>query len=354
MSVSPGEQWMKEQRGGSRLGRLLLAVPLAVVVVAPAAASWMGLVAAAHDWFGLTGWTAVLVPLVLDAAALYCAALSLRSVLAGDSATVDRLLVWLYALGSAGLNVWHAANVAAALFFGAASVSAVVLWDRTLRSHRRDALRALGVIEAPLPRFRALRWLVAPGETGRAWREAIVSGVSSPAEALELARRDHGAPISFPRVTVAAEQLPCSGLAGGAASPGFDFEPSEHELVSSAGAFGKRVVKDQAVDHQAVDDQAVGGEEAAELAAVVEADRVEVAACETKREALLLAWRRLGIEGVPATTDVMPAVDWLALRGLRVDKSGAYDLRRRLARKAAQATIARPRPVALAAVGGNR
>jgi hypothetical protein len=134
---------------------------------------------------------AFLVPLTFDAAAFYAAALSLRAVLSADSALADRLLVWAYAVGSAALNVWHAdrsGGRAAALFYGVASLSAVVLWDRTLRALRRDALRDLGAVDPPAPRFRFARWAIKPRETWRAWSLAITEGVSLPAEALARAR----------------------------------------------------------------------------------------------------------------------------------------------------------------------
>jgi len=164
---------------------------LVVVIGAPAAASWHGLTAAGRDALGLPGAWSALVPLVVDAAAAYAAVLALRDVIEGDAAGVNRLLVWCYALASAGLNVWHAeriGGVPAAVFYGLASVSAVVLWDRTLRAARRDTLRALGAVAAPAPRFRMARWVVAPGETARAWRLAVIEGVCEPGEAVRLAR----------------------------------------------------------------------------------------------------------------------------------------------------------------------
>src|SRR3954452_16237962 len=94
----------------NRFMQVVRALPLVIVVVAPAAASWLGLVTVGHEWLGLAEAWGFLVPLVFDAAALYVAALSWRAVLAGDSALVDRLLVCVYALGSAGLNVWFAAS----------------------------------------------------------------------------------------------------------------------------------------------------------------------------------------------------------------------------------------------------
>lgn len=174
---------------GRRWGARLL---LLVVIGAPAAASWHGLTAAGEDALGLPGAWSWLVPFVLDAAALYAAVLALRDVLAGDGAAVNRLLVWLYAAGSAALNAWHASATldtdAAALFYAAASVSSVVLWDRTLRALRRDTLRERGAVAPPTPRFRAARWIVAPGETRRAWCAAVVEGVSDPKLAVQLAR----------------------------------------------------------------------------------------------------------------------------------------------------------------------
>lgn len=167
------------------------ALLLVVVVGAPAAASWHGLSEAGATALGLPGAWSALVPLVLDAAGAYAAVLSVRDVLSGDSAAMNRLLVWAYALGSAGFNAWHADRVGglpAALFYALASISAVLLWDRTLRAVRRDRLREAGAVSPPAPRFRMARWLVAPGETGRAWRAAVVEGITDPADAVRLVR----------------------------------------------------------------------------------------------------------------------------------------------------------------------
>lgn len=173
-------------------GRLWASRVLLVVVIgAPAAASWHGLTAAGEQALGLPGVWSALVPLVLDAAAAYAAVLALRDVLAGDAAGMNRLLVWAYAVGSAALNAWYADQVGglpAALFYAAASISAVILWDRTLRALRRDHLREQGAVSPPTPRFRLARWMVAPGETAQAWRLAVVEGVTDPVEAVRLAR----------------------------------------------------------------------------------------------------------------------------------------------------------------------
>lgn len=168
----------------------LSGVLLVAVVGAPAAASFHGLTQAGIGALGLRDGWELLVPLVLDAGAAYTAVLALRDVLSGDSAFLNRALTWLYAVGGAGLNAWwgQTLNTAAALYFGGATLSAVVLWDRTLRAMRRDQLRERGAVQDPTPHFRPARWLVAPGETAHAWRAAVLEGVSDPKVAVELAR----------------------------------------------------------------------------------------------------------------------------------------------------------------------
>jgi hypothetical protein len=56
----------------------------------------------------------------------------------------------------------------------------------------------------------------------------------------------------------------------------------------------------------------------------------ELATVKTKADALMIAWRALGVVGDPSTGDVVPAVEWLAAHGVRVDRSRAYDVRRRV------------------------
>ncbi|MET9019238.1 DUF2637 domain-containing protein [Actinopolymorpha sp. NPDC004070] len=175
---------------GRTAGAVVRAVPFAVVVASPVVASWYGLTALGRDWLGL-GQAAPLVPLTLDAAALYAAVLAWRATLAGDAGGVDRLLVWVYAALSAGLNIWHADSIGglpAAVFYGAASLSAALVWERTLRAVRRRELRTLGAIDSPAPRYRALRWLLHFTETWGAWTYAIGEGISDAREAMTAHR----------------------------------------------------------------------------------------------------------------------------------------------------------------------
>lgn len=166
---------------------------LGLVILPPAGASWLSLTEAGQHALALGSWS-WLVPLSLDASAAYAAALALRDVEDGDSAAMNRLLVWAYVAGSAALNWWWArqhGGLPAAIFFAAMSVSASLLWDRTLRRIRRGVLRARGAVSPPSPRFRLARWVVAFSETGRAWRYAVVESVVDPAEAVRAVRQVH-------------------------------------------------------------------------------------------------------------------------------------------------------------------
>lgn len=203
--------------------RAASAAGLAAVVGSPALASWHGLT---HfgSLIGLTGsWTA-LVPLSLDAAAFYAALLALRATLAGDSALWPRALTVAYALTSAAFNAYAAPTAAAAWFYSLMSVSAVVLWDTTIRMVRRSQLREMGIIQGASARFRPLRWVLAPGETGSAWKYSVLEDIANPRTALcmvrgETAGYDHptppdgGTPQQSEAPTTGAEVLDYQPLA---------------------------------------------------------------------------------------------------------------------------------------------
>lgn len=264
-----------------RLVQMAQRVAFAVVVLAPVLASWHGLVAVGHQWLDLGIW-APLVPLTLDAAALYAAVLSWSATLEGDAAGVDRLLVWVYAGLSAGLNVWHAdaiGGIRAAVFYGVASLSAAALWERTLRAVRRRELRELGAIDNPAPHFRVARWVLHMRETWGAWRLAIGEGIPDGRQALAMYRGQASAPV--PEASEAVAPAPVDATAP---AP----EPSPSVAVEVAPELDGLTVK----------------------------------------QAMATAFDAIGVD--PATDAVVPAREWLAGRGLEVDPSGAYKAAKRL------------------------
>jgi hypothetical protein len=293
------------------------------VVAAPAAASWQGLTALGSDTFGLGAW-AFLVPLVLDAAALYVASLALEDVLRGDSAVANRGLVWVYALGSAGMNAYHAhhakLDTSASVFFAAASISAAVLWDRTLKRTRRDELEKGNHLEKRLPKFRALRWLFAPVSTLLTYRFAVLEGLTTPADALAYryaVKRHHALRNSGldPLVVIAYSRA----AAGRPELTFADWATQEYGQLTPS----PRVIEADSPTAGELESGPVDG-----LATPVPA--AELAGL-SKAAVVLKAMRAMDANpDDPAAVSVVPAaVEWAAQRGVAIDRSYAYDAFRR-------------------------
>jgi len=249
------------------------ALALIIVVGAPAAASWHGLTTFGTTDLHLGSWSA-LVPLSLDGAAFYAAWLALRAVLVGDSAVWPRMLTLVYAIASSAANMYAAPSTAAGVFYGGMSLSAVILWDTTLRSLRRGQLRDSGLVEGPAARYRPLRWMFAPTETFSAVKLAVLENVSDPRVAISMVR---GEPVET-------------------ASKLDEVDP----VLSEMGV--------------PIDLSEVSTEELIEREAI---------AIGSKADAVRAAFGALGTADVPAV------VGWLAERGVEVDRTYVYSLKRK-------------------------
>jgi hypothetical protein len=186
-----GSERTAEEKAERQAKRITITgyVLLLVVVGIAAAMSWNGLVGFGTDVLHLKEPWAYGVPVSLDVAAMLCGFLSLRAVIAHDSAAGPRLLTFFLVIGSAGANYYHASNedggsTAAALYFGAMSVLSWWLFDVVLKQIRRTMLRRIGAVERPLARFRIVRWLRYPRETFAAWSLSVRYGLTRPEDAL--------------------------------------------------------------------------------------------------------------------------------------------------------------------------
>jgi hypothetical protein len=110
----------------------------------------------------------------------------------GEPAGAFGLLVWTFAGASAYANYQYGARPEAPgdawWFFPAMSIAGPALLEVTVRRIRRWVQTTAGRYERPLPHFRVTRWLVAPKETGVAWRLAVTEGYSRPEDAIAAAR----------------------------------------------------------------------------------------------------------------------------------------------------------------------
>ena len=166
----------------------------AAVLLAIEALAVRGQLDFAHHVLGLSGAYVYVVPLALEGGTLVSAALALWATLTGDPTAAHRLWTYLFLGGAAAAN-WLGALAAgrswvAAAYLAATCVAALRMWHAILHRIQRAELHKAGAVEPPLPRFRVLRWLIAPRETGAAWRLAVREGITSPADALALVRRE--------------------------------------------------------------------------------------------------------------------------------------------------------------------
>jgi hypothetical protein len=166
---------------------------LTVVAIAASYGAALGQAGFAELYLGMHGPERYVVFLIIEATAVALMLLANQTALAGDSAGGLWTLVWVVTAGAVTMQIVHANAIGqpeAAMVYATASVLTVVLWRAKTRRSLRDRLRAAGMIEDPLPRYRPIRWVLRPRETFRAWYLALGEGVSDPATAMDMARAD--------------------------------------------------------------------------------------------------------------------------------------------------------------------
>jgi hypothetical protein len=158
----------------------------AVVLAAIEYLTFRGQVAFGRHYLGLSGWSLAATYAALQGGTLATAALGLWSVLARDGYFWHRAWTGLF-LAAAVVADYLGAQAAGwptvgAFYVAGFSVAALRTWHAILRRIRRDMSPAYALLRYP-----ALRWLLAFGETRRAFRLSYVDELS-PAEALTRVR----------------------------------------------------------------------------------------------------------------------------------------------------------------------
>jgi hypothetical protein len=137
-------------------------------------------------------WLAI-PPIALEGGTLVAATLTLWAVLSGDSAALPRLITATFIAAcvyASYQGAQHAGrSTLAAEYLAGASATAYLMWHAILTRIRRTGLHEVGAIDAPLPRFRLLRWLIAFSETSTALKIAVRHNITSPEQALALAQQ---------------------------------------------------------------------------------------------------------------------------------------------------------------------
>lgn len=312
----------KWQRVATTVALSVVGLMAVVVVAAPQSLSFHSLADWGRDSLGLPGDWRFVVPLALDAVGMAYAGLAFHASLKGQSAGAARLMVWVIAGASSVANWRQGISIStdAAVFSAAMPLSAALLLEFMLRAIRRTVLGHIGALEPPLPHYRAVRWVVDPLPTWRAWRTAVKEGLTDPADALELSRTDPAERLELVRLLRAqrGQQTPLQALLSGS-------QPLELPAPLEAAP-----------------------EPPTDLWEGVPADL----ASWKKRDAVVLAFDRIAdAEGIPVA-DVEglggKAHTWLAVRGITVNSNYAYDIARAARDQALEPDDDRP---ALAAVG---
>lgn len=201
-----------------------------VVFASVAAMSYRGLMAFAVDTLGLHGGWRYVVPVSLDGAAVSASFFGYRASIDGEPAFGPRLLVFCFGGASAFFNGHEAAaerGPLAAAFYAGMSVLVVLMFDLGAKQIRRRALARQGKLEAPLPRFRLARWLLAPVETFGALRIAALESDLTADQAVRFARTRR---IPAP----AARSRPASSSEPGAVGPVGSAQPSAAATADSS------------------------------------------------------------------------------------------------------------------------
>lgn len=184
---------MTTQHGSARRAlTITTAVALALVVLAPVALSSQHIYAWARAplGLGLSVPFAILAFVALDLAATVCVSMTIYAGLRGEGAGIFGILTWVFAAGSAWINYQASESTPSPLdgpFFAAMSIAGPVLLEATLAKIRRWTRQADGTQTSARPKF-GNRWIVAPGETLRAWAAARRENIARPDAAIAYVR----------------------------------------------------------------------------------------------------------------------------------------------------------------------
>lgn len=195
----------------ARSGALILPLLLVNSAAVYGQAGW------AHDHLTPHWGIAALFAASIESIGIYLAYEAHSALMAGDASARLRLGSYLVGMLAGTLNFAHFAGEnyhpnPLAVTFGVLSSISPWLWAIRSRSMNRDRLRELGQIDPRAVRFSLLRWAMFPVRTFQAFRGAVWSGTTTPAEAVSAAdarRAERKAPL---KATATIEPVTVSAI----------------------------------------------------------------------------------------------------------------------------------------------
>ncbi len=192
--------------------RLLAIVP----ITAPMAVAWTGQAGFAHDILNWVAPFTILFAAAWELSTAFVAWMYHESRQGGDSGTLYRVSTWVFAIGAAVMNYWHASATVTgqkwdpvalkmvdqisyweptprAVAFSVMSITGMVLWELYARLIHRQKLRADGKVAKSRPTIGLIRWCRYPGHSFAAWSLAITDESLSTVELAWAAAANHRA-----------------------------------------------------------------------------------------------------------------------------------------------------------------
>lgn len=155
-------------------------VGLAVLILVGFATSYRTLRDLAATTGGYPTWLAPAVPLSFDLGIVVLSLKVARAAREGRTAPVMRLLVAALSATTVIANAAAATSPTARLLHAVPPAMFVVCFESVVISARRQALDRQGLLPQPLPRIRAVRWILAFPSTWAAWRTMVLTDPPSP------------------------------------------------------------------------------------------------------------------------------------------------------------------------------
>jgi hypothetical protein len=125
-------------------------------------------------------WLAAAVPLAFDAGIITLSLKVCRLAREGRSALALRLVIAGLSVSTVVANSAAGADWPARLLHAVPPAMFVVCFESVIVSVRRHALQRMGLLPAPLPRVRGVRWLLDPWPTWCAWRAMVLADTDLP------------------------------------------------------------------------------------------------------------------------------------------------------------------------------
>ncbi|MGW2540704.1 hypothetical protein ACWC5I_07490, partial [Kitasatospora sp. NPDC001574] len=194
--------------------RLLAIVP----ITAPMAVAWTGQAGFAHDILGWVVPFTILFAAAWELSTAFVAWMYHEARQSGDSGTLYRVATWVFAIGAAVMNYWHASATVTsqkwdpvaqrmadqisywdptpkAVAFSVMSITGMVLWELYARLIHRQKLRSDGKVAKSRPTIGLIRWARYPGHSFTAWSLAITDESLSTVELAWTAAANHRAAV---------------------------------------------------------------------------------------------------------------------------------------------------------------